>query len=105
MPSKNRAPILIAADSQCEMLKCYVDSEPMHCAKPTEALLLLIASYYIFNINYEKQNHLQFILLENIIFGQNVKRIAPGNSKYLSLLHIMDKANISFFANNTSEFQ
>ncbi|XP_051156014.1 uncharacterized protein LOC127289364 [Leptopilina boulardi] len=96
VPASNKAPTLISVDEHCEMLKCYVDSEPLHCAKPLEALLLLIASYYIFNINYEKKHNLQFLFLERIIFGEKFRRISPINSKYLSLLNLQDRAKLGF---------
>ncbi|XP_043468295.1 uncharacterized protein LOC122502339 isoform X2 [Leptopilina heterotoma] len=94
-PSKITAPILIAADADGNQLKSYVDSEPMHCAQPFEAIILLMASYYIFNINYEKHLNLQFILLEYLIFGSEVSRISPGNSKYLSVTNVLEKAGIT----------
>lgn len=95
IPSKIKAPILIAADAQCQQLMCFVDSEPLHCSEPIEAVLLLLAAYYIFNISYEKVHNLQFILLEYLIFGDKVLEISPGNSKYVSILNILDAAGIT----------
>lgn len=44
VPEKSKAPMLIAADEEGLQFKCFVDSVPLHCTQPLEALLLLIAT-------------------------------------------------------------
>ncbi|XP_043468350.1 uncharacterized protein LOC122502394 [Leptopilina heterotoma] len=94
VPPKDRPPFLIAADIEGLQLKCYVDSEPMHCSDSLEATILLIASYYIFNIGYNKHLKFQFSLLENIIFGRHVSRLIPAQWRFLTVTNILERAGI-----------
>ncbi|XP_051162137.1 uncharacterized protein LOC127282097 [Leptopilina boulardi] len=96
-PTKNKSPSLIAADPECKQVKCYVDSEPLHCTELFKAVLLLLAAYYIFNINYAKEQKLTFIFLEHMIFRSDIERISPRNLNFLSILNVLDRAKLTDF--------
>lgn len=97
MPTTNKPPTLIATDPEVEQVKCYVDSKPLFYTEPFKAVSLLLAACYNFNINYAKEQKVQLIFLEHMVFGDDVDRISPKNSHLLTILNVLNQTKMTKF--------
>lgn len=97
MPNKVKAPFLTGDGSNPTNLMGYVDSHSLFVTRPKEAIILLMAAYWIFKISFEKDLRQQLVLLSIAVFGRDSKNILSG--KDLNLLNVLNKvkkANLNF---------
>lgn len=97
MPNKGKAPFLTGVGSNPTNLLCYVDSHSLFVRKPKEAIILLMAAYWIFKISFEKDLRQQLVLLSIAVFGKDSKDILSRKDlSLLNVLNIVEKANLNF---------
>lgn len=96
VPAKAKAPFLIGVGDKPKQLLCYVDAQPLFEAKPEDAVILLMAVYWIFSISFEKDLRQQLILLAISIFGNDSKDVlSPKDLNLLTVLDVVHSANLT----------
>ncbi|XP_043463178.1 uncharacterized protein LOC122499118 isoform X2 [Leptopilina heterotoma] len=95
VPTTDKAPYLIIFDDNDETVKCYVDAEPLFVEKPVDAILLLLATYWVFDIDFDKDFHQQTLLLCLIVFVEHAQRIlGPYGIESITVNNILSKAGL-----------
>ncbi|XP_043472960.1 uncharacterized protein LOC122505418 isoform X2 [Leptopilina heterotoma] len=95
-PDANRAPFLIICGDSTKNVKCYVDAEPLFVETPLNAILLVIAAYWIFDISFDKHFQNQLILLSMVMFGNQAEKILGAHKiESISVNNLLIKAKLS----------
>jgi len=76
------------ASTQVVDLYSFVDEEPLFCAPASEAVLLLLAAYYVFDIAYAPSSKLPLTLLAAILLQEVC---AKEITKLLSVSNVLAK--------------
>ncbi|XP_051171299.1 uncharacterized protein LOC127288091 isoform X2 [Leptopilina boulardi] len=66
---KKRAPFFRFSDDNAEKVMCYVDGEQFFVEEPIDSIIILLATYWVFYIDFDKGFKDQLILLCFITFG------------------------------------
>lgn len=94
-PSTDRAPFLIVCDDTDKNVKCYIVSDPLFVESPLNAMILLIATYWVFDVSFDKHFENQLILLSMTMFGKKAERIlGPFGIQSLSVNNLLLKAKL-----------
>ncbi|XP_043469765.1 uncharacterized protein LOC122503331 isoform X2 [Leptopilina heterotoma] len=94
-PKTSKAPYIVIFEDNTETIRCYVDDEPLFVEKPTDIILLLLATYWVFNIEFDKDFRHQLILLCVIVFGKHAQRILGVQGiESITVNNILTKAGL-----------
>ncbi|XP_043469620.1 uncharacterized protein LOC122503222 isoform X2 [Leptopilina heterotoma] len=95
VPKTDRAPYLIIQGDCDKNVKCFVDAEPLFIEAPLDAILLLLATYWVFDIHFDKHFKNQLTLLSVITFGEDAEKIlGPHGIESISVNNIITKAGL-----------
>lgn len=95
VPKTDRAPYLIIQGDCDKNVKCFVDAEPLFVEAPLDAILLLLATYLVFDNHFNKHFKHQLTLLNLITFGKNAEQIlGPHGIESITVNNIITKAEL-----------
>lgn len=73
----------------------YSDAEPIFVASASEAVPLLLATYWVFNISFPKELKREYILLSIMILREKSAKVLPRDIfSYSTVQDILKKAGI-----------